>query len=252
MRFVQNPRSGYAYAAGIAPYSAGVVALPGHAIVRAQLVEPLPIAAGFDRVAAHLAAIGRPRHALCSLELRIPQPLAFAGFAALNAGYRDTLAAWDLLIDGDNPIARTNVSPAAAAPSEPSLFAFSYTLPTDAAPAPPFVVAGAGDLSDQAWLHPDAIVARGDVSPAGLAAKVTTVMQVMSDRLHGLGVDWSQVQTVDIYSVHPPTGYFQQVVLPQLGPVARRGVHWYYSRPPIAELEYEMDLRTVWREELLR
>jgi hypothetical protein len=252
MRFVPNPRGGYAYAAGIAPYSAGVVALPGYALVRGQFAEPAPLAVGFDRIDAHLRGVGRPRQALCALELRIPAPLTFQGFAEFNTGYRGVLAAWDLLIDGDNPIARTNVAPALAAPGEPSIFAFSYTLPTSDAPVPTFVVAGAGDLSDQARLEPSAIVARGDVSPAGLATKVTAVVQVMSDRLHDLGVDWPLVQTVNLYTVHPPADYFARLVLPRLGSTAYRGVHWYYSRPPIAELEYEMDLRAVWRDEMLR
>ena len=251
MRLVQNPRGGYAFAVGIAPYSAGVVALPGHAIVRAQCSDLLPLADGFARIDAYLRAAGRPRQALCALELRIPTPLSFDGFAALNTGYREVLAAWDLLLDGDNPIARTNVAPALAAPQAASVFAFSYTVPIADAPVPTFVVAGAGDLSDQAQLHADAIVAPGDVSPAGLILKAQTVMQVMSARLHALGADWPQVQVVDLYTTHAPTGYFQQVVLPQLGPAVRRGVHWYYSRPPIAGLEYEMDLRTVWRNELL-
>jgi hypothetical protein len=251
MRLTQNPRGGYAFAAGIAPYSAGVVALPGHALVRGHFAEPLPLADGFARMAEQLAAAGRPRHALCAVELRIPAPLSFDGFAALNAGYRDILASWDLLLDGDNPIARTNVTPAVAAPSQPSVLAFTYSVPADNAPSPTFVVAGAGDLSDQARLHPDAIVAPGDTSPAGLIRKTQTVMQVMADRLHALGADWSQAQTVNIYSVHPPAAYFREVVLPQLGSAARRGVHWYYSRPPIAGLEYEMDVRAVWRDEWL-
>ena len=161
------------------------------------------------------------------------------------------LASWDLLIDGENPIARTNVSPAMAAPEEPSIFAFSYTVPAADAPSPTFIVAGAGDLRDQALLQPDAIVAPGDVSAAGLTRKAQTVMQVMSDRLQALGVDWPQVQMVDIYTAHPPTDHVQQAVLSQLGPAVRRGVHWYYSRPPIAGLAYEMDIRTVWRDELL-
>ena len=251
MRLIQNPRGGYAFAAGIAPYSAGVVALPGYAIVRAQFADLLPLTDGFARVDAQLRAVGRPRQALCALELRIPTPLSFAGFATLNAGYREVLAAWDLLLDGENPIARTNVSPVLAAPSEPALFAFSYTVPAADAPSPTFLVAGAGDLRDQAQLDDDAIVAPGDVSPAGLVRKAQTVMEVMTERLHALGVDWPQAQIIDLYTPHPPTDYFQTAVLPRLGPAVRRGVHWYYSRPPIAGLEYEMDIRTVWRNELL-
>ena len=70
-------------------------------------------------------------------------------------------------------------------------------------------------------------------------------MQEMSNRLHGIGVDWPQVSDVNLYTVHSLDNFLEPVLLPKLGPVALHGVHWYYSRPPIANLEYEMDLRHV-------
>ena len=142
--------------------------------------------------------------------------------------------------------ARTNVAPAAAAPPESSIYAFTFTAPAQAALAyPTFVVAGAGDLRDQADLTPAAIVRPGDTSHEALVEKANTVMDVMSERLQGLGVDWPQVTTVDLYTTHSLDHFLEPVLLPKLGPVALHGVHWYYSRPPIAGLEYEMDLRHV-------
>jgi hypothetical protein len=250
MHLIDHPAGGYRFLTGIAPYSAGVNAAPGYAIVRRQLIQPLPLAAGFDTVARHLDTEGRPRAALCAIELRIPAPLSFDGFAGLNRDYQATLAAWGLMVDGRNPIARTNVAPALAAPPEPSLYAFCYTLPVAAAPAS-FVVAGAGDLHDQADLRPEAIVRPGETSAEALLEKAQVVMHVMSDRLAGLGATWDQVTAIDVYTAHSLAPLVEGAILPKLGGAALHGVHWYYSRPPIAGLEFEMDLRCVWQDGLL-
>lgn len=250
MQVIDHPTGGYRFLTGIAPYSAGVCAVPGFAIVRRQFAQPLSLAAGFDALASHLDAMGRPRSALCAMELRIPAPLSFEGFAALNQGYQTTLMDWGLLVDGRNPIARTNVAPAVAAPAQPLLYAFSYTVPAPHAPAS-LIIAGAGDLVDQADLRPQAIVRPGETSPDALRTKAAVVLQVMSDRLAGLGATWRQVTAVNIYTPHSLTPLLDSVLLPQLGDAALHGVHWYYSRPPIIGLEFEMDLRRVWQDGLL-
>ena len=96
MHLLDNPIGNYRFLTGIAPYSAGVVAMPGFEIVRATLQRPIPYQAGFDLIAAHLDTLDRPRAALCAVELRLPAPLTFAGFANFNAGYQSILAGWDL------------------------------------------------------------------------------------------------------------------------------------------------------------
>ena len=117
----------------------------------------------------HLSTLGRPRAALCGIELRSPAPFSFDGFAAFNEGYRSLLADWGLLVAGDNPIPRTNGAPIAAAPAEPSLYAFAYTVP-GATPAPTFIVAGAGEMGDRAR-GAEGIVRHGDTSAEGMREK---------------------------------------------------------------------------------
>lgn len=246
MQLLDHPSGNYRFLTGIAPYSSSVVAQPGYMLVRAQFTAPLPLAAGFDAIAAHLAAQGRSKQTLCAMELRIPKPLSFEDFIAFNAGYRQVLEDWQIPLGNLNPVARTNVSPAAGAPSVPSLFAFTYTVPADTALASPtFVVAGAGDLKDQADLTPSAIVRPGETSREALIEKANVVMDVMTERLQGINVDWPQVSITNLYTPHSLDNFLEPVLLPKLGPVAVNGVHWYYSRPPIAGLEYEMCLRHV-------
>ncbi|PYM72351.1 MAG: hypothetical protein DME03_18185, partial [Candidatus Rokuibacteriota bacterium] len=125
----------YRFLPGIAPFSSGAAALPGYQVVHATLGTPIPWREGFDLIDRHLRAEGRPRAALCAIELRSPAPFTFAGFDAFNAGYQALLAEWKLLVGGENPIARTNVAPVVGAPTEPSLYGFGYTVP-GAAPRP--------------------------------------------------------------------------------------------------------------------
>ena len=80
--------------------------------------------------------------------------------------------------------------------------------------------------------------------------KARFVMELMETRLSGLGVDWSSVSTVDIYTTHSLDRLLPEIVLPRIGAVSIHGVAWHYSRPPVEEIEYEMDLRgvrTEWR-----
>ena len=94
------PGCGFAFLPGVFPYSQGVVAQPGFVIERARFARPVPVAEGFRAIAAHLAALGRPKTALCACELRSPEPFSFAGFAEFNAGYVAVLQDWGCTATG--------------------------------------------------------------------------------------------------------------------------------------------------------
>ena len=109
---ISNPRGGFSFLRGGSAYSAGVVASPGFTIEHVRLARAIPLDAGFDLVKAHLRAAGRPLAALCAIALRSPEPFSAVGFKEFNDGYVGTLKNWDILVDGINPVARTNVAPA--------------------------------------------------------------------------------------------------------------------------------------------
>ena len=245
---VANSAGQYRFLPGIDAFSSGAVALPGHDIVHATLASPIPYRDGFALIDRHLGALGRPRAALCAIELRSPRPFSFGGFDEFNRGYRAILEDWKLLVDGVNPIARTNVAPVVAPPAEPALFGFSYTVPAEGAPsgaAPTFVVAGSGDTRGRTAAD---IVRRGETSADALAEKAAYVLETQQARLAGLGVGWADVTAVDVYTPHPIHALLERAILPAMGPAAAHGVHWFLSRPPIEGLEYEMDMRGVRRE----
>jgi hypothetical protein len=249
MPLIDHPAGHYRFLPGIAPYSCGVVAVPGHEITHVTLRRPVPVRAGFDLIEARMKLENRPLAAVCAVELRSPRPFTFEGFAAFNQEYAKILQAWGVFVDGVNPVARTNVAPAIRPPDQPVLYGFSYTQPCETRPdsAPTFVVAGAGELPEGV-LTRDGIIRLGESDPDAIAAKARFVMELMETRLKGLGAHWDHVTTLDIYTIHSLDDILPQIVLAQADTAAEHGVRWHYTRPPILEIEYEMDMRGVARE----
>ena len=164
----RNPAGGYSFVKGLPPYSGGVVADKGYAIEHVRLARSVPWKEGAAQIEQRLRAEQRPMQSLCAISLRSPKPFSFTGFSDFNAGYIGTLRSWNVLVDGVNPVARTNVAPEIEPPAEPSLYAFAYTVRAENAP-PSFVVAGGGELPEGS-LDPHDVVRRGETSAAALAA----------------------------------------------------------------------------------
>jgi len=239
-----NVAGGYRFLPGIEPYCCGVVAEPGWEIVHARLARPLPWYEGLNLIRAYLERNGRDRHALCGVELRCPKPFSMDGFINFNKQYRLLLEEWDLLVDGENPIARTNVAPVESAPRESVVFGFSYTEPSDLQ-RPTFVVAGGGELRGS--LDMSHILRSGETSEDALLDKARCVVEIMNERLVHLGND-ELLSTVDVYTAHECRQALMQCVIPGLPAAARLGVCWFFSRPPVQNIEFEMDMRGVCRE----
>lgn len=238
-----NPNGNYHFLPGGDPYSSGVVADPGFEIVHVTLTRLRPWREGFDLIDEHLRAAGRTRQALCGVELRSPRAFSRGGFVEFNVGYRALLDDWAILVNGENPVARTNVVPEWNPPTTESLFGFSYTVPT-AQTGPSFVVAGGGELRGGPMMEAE-IIRPGDTSAEGLREKAEYVMKAMTRRLEGLGVGWDAATVTDIYTVYSLDSFVAPVILDRIGAAALHGLRWYHARPPIDELDYEMDVRGV-------
>jgi hypothetical protein len=249
---IENPRGGYSFLRGLAPYSGGAVAARGFEIEHARFHPALPLKAGFEAIRRHLTGLGRPLQALCGIELRSPKPFTFDGFARFNAGYIEILKSWDIFQDGMNPVARTNVAPESAPPAEPALYGFSYTVPRASAEKRwpvSFVLAGAGELPEGS-LRPEDVVRRGETSPAAIEAKARFVLDLMDARLRELGATWSEVTAIDVYTVHDIHPFLANLLVARAAG-APHGITWFYARPPILTIEFEIDLRACRRELLL-
>lgn len=226
---------------GIGPYSAGVTASAGYEIEHARLVPARPLDAGFELIRTHLRRLHRPIEALCSMQLRIPAPLTFEEFANFNQRYVEVLGSWDLFVDGLNPVARTNVAPGIDPPPEPVLFGFSYTM-VSAAAGNTFLVAGAGELPEGSLDERD-IVRLGDTTPQAIEEKATFVFSIMNERLKGMGLSWDKAAHTNIYTVHDIFPFLANSILRRMGAAQLQGVTWHFARPPVVNIEYEMDLR---------
>ena len=241
---------GYRYVRGPFQYSGGVAAEPGFTIERVRFSRPVPLADGFRRIEAYLGALGRPFTSFCACELRSPAPFTDQGFIDFNKIYVGTLERWGIYKDGENPVARSNVCPEINPPPEPSFEAFCYTMPVSAEPGSAggndlksFVIAGSGEARDAPGLYSDKIVRFGEASAEAMRDKARHVLGVMETRMAALGVGWADATTTQVYTVHDLHPFLAEDIV-QRG-AAPAGLTWYYARPPVQGLEYEMDLRGV-------
>jgi hypothetical protein len=239
---------GYRYISAVFQYSGGVAAEPGFAIERARLVAPLPLEQGFASVERHLAAIGRPPTAFCACELRSPAPFTEHGFRDFNRQYVQTLARWGIYRDEVNPVARTNVCPAHDPPAAPALYAFSYTVPVDTSRGS-FIIAGSGEAREKGGNLSASIVRRGDTSREGLREKIRFVMGEMEARLTALGFGWPDALATQVYTVFEIGPLIESEIVRK--GAAAGGVTWHFSRPPVVDIDYEMDVRGAAREIVL-
>lgn len=240
---------GYRYIKAVFQYSGGVAAQPGYEIERARFARPLPLREAYAAVEAHLKSLSRPTTAFAACELRSPEPFTEQGFIDFNKVYVTTLERWGIYQGGDqpvNPVARTNVCPLYDKPSEPVMYAFSYTVPANGGNATreSFITSGGGETRGGGY--PERIVRYQDTSPEGLREKVTHVVAEMERRLGLLGFSWKDAVTTQAYTVQN-IGHLVGEVLAARG-ACEGGLVWYYARPPVVGLEYEMDVRGAARE----
>lgn len=241
---IELPERGFRLLPGGAVFAGGAVALPGFEMVHAVFKPWVPLEEGYARVAAHLAALGRPMQALCGMELRLPRQLTLDEFQVFNRPYVEQLVRWGLMVEGRIPVSRTNVAPAVEPPEFPCLHGFTYTVPAESAGGH-FVMSGMTENS------PAGVVAAGDTSPSGMRQKVEYVVRAVTARLGQLGVSFNDASHVEFYGSRGLDALVPDLVIPAAGNGAHRGVRWHYGRPPVQGLEIELEARNVAREILL-
>jgi hypothetical protein len=242
------PAGNYRFIPAVFQYSSGAAALPGYEIERVRFDRLLPLAEGFAQVAKYIQATGRPLTSFCACELRSPAAFTEGGFRAFNQHYVKTLAEWGLFDGTVNPVARSNVCPEIDPPAEPSFYAFSFTRPSQST-TPAFVIAGGAEARGGSGSYPERIVCYRDLSPEGLKEKVRFTTREMESRLAAFGFGWKDTTAAQAYSVHD----FHPVIVDELvrRGAMRSGLTWHFARPPVIDLEYEMDCRRVTRETVI-
>ncbi|HYC18981.1 MAG TPA: hypothetical protein VEC94_17375 [Pseudolabrys sp.] len=237
---------GYRFINGVFQYSAGVAALPGYRIMRIRFMSPVPLLEGFRRIEATLKDLKRPTTALCACELRSPTQFSEQGFADFNKQYVATLAKWNLFDGSANPVARSNVCPEIQPPAEPSFHAFSFSLP-DSAAARSFVISGSGEAMEGHASYRERTVRRGETTVEAMREKAVFVLGQMEKRMLALGFGWADTTATQVYTVHNLYPFMADEIVRR--GAARSGLTWYFNRPPVTGLEYEMDCRGVMHEQ---
>jgi hypothetical protein len=143
-------------------------------------------------------------------------------------------------VDGRNPVARTNVCPEYDKPATPALYAFSYTIPAETGRGS-FIIAGGGEAREGATTYRESIVRLGDTSTEGLREKMRAVMTTMEARLAARGFAWSDATSTQAYTVHDIGALVGDEIFRRDAGAA--GLEWHFSRPPVVDIEYEMDVR---------
>jgi len=236
---------GYRYIKAGFQFSSGVAADAGFELERARLARPLPLAAGFAAVEAHLSALGRPSTAFAACELRSAEPFTEQGFNDFNREYVKTLARWGIFRNEVNPVARTNVCPQYDKPREPVLYAFSYTVPIRSRRGS-FIIAGGAEVRGGVEGYAQRTVRYGDTSADAMRDKVRFVVDLMEQRLKALGFSWQDAVSTQAYTVHD----IGALIGPEIAArgAAAGGLSWHLTRPPVQGLEFEMDVRGAARE----
>ncbi len=241
----------YRYVRGPFQYSGGVAADPGFAIERVRFARPLDMDAGFRAIEDHLNAMGRPFTSFCACELRSAAPFSDQGFIDFNRVYVGTLERWGIFKDDENPVARSNVCPEIDPPGESVFEAFCYTVPVSASDdqTASFVIAGSGEAHEGAGSYQERTVRYGDTSPGAMAEKARHVLGAMESRMASLGVGWPQVTAAQVYTVYDIHPFLADEIVRR--GAAARGLTWYYARPPVDGLDFEMDVRGVPTERMI-
>jgi hypothetical protein len=242
------PPGGYRYIPAVFQYSGGVAAEPGHEIVRVRFHRLLPLAQGFARIERTIQEAGRPLAAFCACELRSPAPFTEDGFRAFNEVYAGTLRRWGVMSGDTNPVARSNVCPEIDPPAEPSFYAFCFTIAAPA-PLPTFVVAGSGEAVEGKSNYRDHTVRFGETSADAIRDKARFVLGEMERRLSLLGFAWADTTANQVYTVHDLHPFLAGEIVRR--GAARAGLTWHYARPPVRDLEYEMDCRAIAEERVI-
>lgn len=233
---------------GVLQYSGGAAAEAGYTIRRAVFSLPVPVEEGFRRIADMLRNEGRPLTALCGVELRSPAQVSESGFSSFNEQYVQTLKSWGICDGVHNPVARSNVCPEVDAPAQPSFYAFSYTVPSDTAENA-FVIAGSSEVPEGRANYKDHLIRYRDISPEGILEKARWVLGEMERRLGVLGYDWSHCTGTQLYIVHDPHPFLADEFVRR--GAMRHGLTWHYVRPPVVDMEFEMDCRRVLTERVV-
>jgi hypothetical protein len=115
--------------------------------------------------------------------------------------------------------------------------------------APSFVIAGSAEAKEGGASYRERTIRHGETSADALREKGRYVLGEMERRLAAFDLSWADTTATQVYTVHDLHPFLADEIVRR--GAARSGLTWHYARPPVRDLEYEMDCRGVSFEHLV-
>jgi hypothetical protein len=159
-----------------------------------------------------------------------------------------TPSEWEIF-DGTSIRGSQQCLPGDQSAGRASFHAFSYTVRSESNSAPSLVIAGSGEAPEGQGSYQERCVRRGDVSPEGLREKAHFVLGEMERRLGAFGAQWRDTTAVQVYTVHDLYPFLADEIVRR--GAAEGGLTWCFCRPPVVDLDFEMDCRAISNERVV-
>ena len=105
------------------------------------------------------------------------------------------------------------------------------------------MISGSGEAEEGHASYRERTVRFGDTSPAGLRAKAVFVLNRMEQRMAAVDAGWGDTTAAQVYTVYDLYPFLADEIVRR--GAAQHGLTWYFARPPVVGLDYEMDCRGV-------
>jgi hypothetical protein len=106
-----------------------------------------------------------------------------------------------------------------------------------------FVIAGSGEVPEGKGDYRDYIIRRGETGTEALHEKARWVLGEMERRMAFFDAGWQDTTSVQIYTVYDIHAFLGEELVSR--GASRHGLTWHYTRPPVIDLDYEMDCRRL-------
>jgi hypothetical protein len=108
---------------------------------------------------------------------------------------------------------------------------------------PSFVIAGSAEAAEGMSSYREGTIRRGETTSDAMREKAQFVPGEMERRLGLFSFHWRDTTATQVYTVQDLFPFLADEIVRR--GAARAGFVWHFWRPPVRNLEYEMDCRSV-------
>ena len=105
------------------------------------------------------------------------------------------------------------------------------------------MISGSGEAREGGATYSERTIRRGETSADAMREKAQYVLGEMERRLGLFGFGWADTTAAQVYTVHDLHPFLADEIVRR--GAAHAGLTWHFARPPVRDLEFEMDCRGV-------